>query len=103
MGSEYNNLRVQLGKEMSEVQYWKMVAIYLADCHGANSHIVDLKRTARYERSRLVSIMRKCRSWLLKTAPAPSNHFRNAETVAKDLGKIIASLEEHHPEVKEGV
>jgi len=91
----------ELDEAVSEAKYWKTVAVYLAQCHAANSHIVDLKRTAKYERSRLVSIMRKCKDWLLKAAPAPSSHFHNAETVATDIGKIIASLETHHPEVKE--
>lgn len=91
----------ELEEAVSEAKYWKTVAVYLAQCHSANASIVDLRSTSKYQRNRLVSIMRKCRGWLLKTIPAPSSHFHNTETVATDIGKIIASLETHHPEVKE--
>ncbi len=101
MGGEYNNLRIQLGNAISEAKYWKTVVVYLAQCHSANASIVDLKSTSRYQRKRLVSIMRKCKGWLCKTDPAPSSYvYDNAENVATDIGKIIASLETHHPEVK---
>ncbi len=105
MGREYNNLRMQFDRAMSEAQYWKTVAVYLAQCHSGNASIVDLKSTSKYQRNRLVSIMRKCKDWLLKAAPAPSSHFhdrpKSAENVAANIGKIIESLETHHPEVKE--
>lgn len=100
MGGEYNNLRIQLDRAMGEAQYWKTVAVYLARCHSDNASIVDLKSTSRYQRNRLVSIMRRCRGWLRKEIPLPPSHFHNAETVATDIGKIIESLETHHPEVK---
>lgn len=101
MSREYNNLRIQLDRAVGETRYWKTVAVYLAQCHSGNASIVDLKSTSRYQRKRLVSIMRKCRGWLLKTIPAPSSHFHHADTVAEDIGKIIISMETHHPEVKE--
>ncbi len=102
MSSEYNNLRIQLGNAVSEAQYWKTIAVYLAQCHSGNASIVDLRSTSRYQRKRLVSIMRKCKGWLLKADPMLSRTFHNnAETVATDIGKIIESLETHHPEVKE--
>lgn len=91
----------ELDEAVSEAKYWKTVAVYLAQCHSANASIVDLRSTSKYQRNRLVSIMRKCKNWLLKDAPAPSSHFHNVENVAADIGKIIASLETHHPEVKE--
>lgn len=101
MSKEHDNLRLQLDDAVSEAQYWKTVAVYLAQCHGGNASIVDLKSTSKYQRSRLTSIMRKCRDWLLKAAPAPSSHFHNAETVATDISKIIILLETDHPDIKE--
>lgn len=43
-----------------ECEFCKEVACYLADCHAANLTIAELKRTSKYERGRLASIMRKC-------------------------------------------
>ncbi len=91
----------ELDEAVSEAQYWKTVAVYLAQCHSGNASIVDLRSTSKYQRKRLVSIMRKCKGWLLKTIPAPSSHLHNVDTTAQNITDTIAWLEVHHSEVKE--
>lgn len=93
---------IQLLEEaQSEAKYWKDVAVYLAQCHNGNARIVDLKSTSKYQKRRLVSIIRKAAAWLLKKAPAPSSYFYTPEKVGKTMEATVFSLEAHHPETKE--
>ena len=88
---------------LMESDYWKCVALYLADCHAANYSIAEVKGTAKYQRQRIVTIMRKAQKLLKEECSAPSGYtwLRGLDEVALRLEKNVAALESLYPHVKE--
>lgn len=43
-----------------EIDYWRSVAVYLADCHAATAYEYEPKSTSKARRNRMISIMTTC-------------------------------------------
>lgn len=85
-----------------EVIYWQRVAVYLADCHAANCSIAELKKTSKFERGRLVAIMRRARRMIQEEFNALSMHgCSDLNDVANRLQYGIDIVESKYPETKE--
>ena len=80
----------------NEADQWKRVAIYLADCHAANLHIAELKKTSRAEKERLKLIMETAATML----KGDVSSVRTYTEPDKDLRDVIERLEDHAKRIK---
>ena len=81
---------------LNEIEHWKQIAIYLADCHSANITIADLKSCSKYQKRRLQSIM-ETSAKLLSGKKAPWNMAN--KTTQESLDLVINRLERDANEI----
>lgn len=94
-------LPIEVASELIDLRYdrdyWRAVAIYLADCHAANIDEALLSRTSKWTRQRFAEIMKKASRYLRKAERAPGYSYdietRVIERLNVNAQQIATSME----------
>jgi len=87
------DLERQLEDANEEADYWKRVAMYLADCHAATAyHFSFGSRSSKSELRRQASIMQSCVLFLNKQSD-PGSKARHVEDIIECCSKARAECE----------
>jgi len=89
--ADYNRL-------LDELDNWKKIAAYLAECHAANLHEAELTRCSKSRRKRFQSIMDKSAEMLKSGEPLRENTLFY-ETANDRVFNAIKRLEDHSKRV----
>lgn len=78
---------------MTEAEYWRRVAFYLADCHAANGYDATLKSCSKARRNRFASIMKNTLRYLKFGEQPPQYDTSKERGIVERLERQIADIE----------
>lgn len=81
-------------EEQQELDRWKSIAAWLADCHAANLHEAELSSCSQDRRDRFKSIMLKAADFLKRNTAANDMRYTQV-TPDERLANVILRLEDH--------